>query len=110
MTLDEYQEKAARTIDRELSLQNLKHHALHGLSSEVGEIHDIYQKHYQGHPLDEAHLQNEVGDLLWFIAEYCTAHGWQLSDVAQSNIDKLIARYPDGFDPERSLHRREGDI
>ena len=26
------------------------------------------------------------------------------------NIDKLRARYPDGFDPELSKHRKDGDI
>lgn len=47
---------------------------------------------------------------MWFIAEYCTSHGWSLDDICQTNIDKLIARYPDGFDPELSLHRKPGDI
>ena len=28
----------------------------------------------------------------------------------QMNIDKLRARYPDGFDAEHSLHRRVNDI
>ena len=28
----------------------------------------------------------------------------------QANIDKLRARYPDGFDPEKSRHRREDDV
>lgn len=31
-------------------------------------------------------------------------------DVCQLNVDKLRRRYPDGFDPERSMHREEGDI
>ena len=47
---------------------------------------------------------------MWFIAEYCTACGWNLEDIMQMNIDKLMARYPDGFDAEHSLHRKEGDI
>ena len=28
----------------------------------------------------------------------------------QTNIDKLKARYPEGFSADRSLHRKEGDI
>lgn len=47
---------------------------------------------------------------MWFIAEYCTACGWTLEEIAQMNIEKLMARYPDGFEAERSLHRKEGDI
>ena len=47
---------------------------------------------------------------MWFIAEYATAKGWTLDDVATLNIEKLKARYPEGFDAEHSLHRMEGDI
>lgn len=33
-----------------------------------------------------------------------------MDDVMQTNIDKLKARYPEGFSADRSLHRKEGDI
>lgn len=110
MTGSEYQLLAARTINPDLSHEALCSHALHGMAGEVGEIHGIYQKAYQGHELDEEHLKKEVGDLLWFIAEYCTVMGWCLSDIMQMNIEKLKTRYPDGFDTERSAHREKGDI
>lgn len=108
MTGNEYQELAARTM----SCQNgmAENHALHGMVGEVGELHSIYQKVYQGHGFDESHAKKEVGDLLWFIAEYCTAMDWKLESVMQDNINKLKARYPEGFEAERSLHRAEGDI
>lgn len=111
MTGNEYQKLAERTMDldnRELS--DCEYHALHGMVGEIGELHSIYQKVYQGHEFNEEHAKKELGDLLWFIAEYCTAHQWNLEDVMQLNIDKLIARYPDGFDVEHSLHRKKGDI
>lgn len=107
MTLNEYQELAARTINQDLKPRMKEMHALHGLSAEVGEIHGIFQKFYQGHPIDEGTLKKEVGDLLWFIAELCTVEYWNLDDVARMNIDKLRRRYPDGFDAERSLHRED---
>ena len=47
---------------------------------------------------------------MWFVAEYCTARGWTLEDVMALNIEKLRARYPDGFEAERSLNRRAGDV
>ena len=43
------------------------------------------------------------------IAEACEALGVGMDDVMQQNIDKLRARYPDGFDAERSRCRAEGD-
>ena len=44
------------------------------------------------------------------VAEYCTVQGWKLDDIMALNIDKLRARYPDGFDADHSLHRAEGDV
>ena len=111
MTGNEYQRLAARTIGQNMTRMDRKYHALHGMVSEIGELHGIYQKRYQGHHENgDEHRKKELGDLLWFIAEYCTASGWELEEIMQLNIDKLKARYPDGFSAERSEHRAEGDI
>ena len=106
----EYQLLASRTINKELTQEEQEIHALHGLVGEIGELHSLYQKVYQGHEFDKNHAMSELSDMLWFIAEYCTAMGWNLDDVMQYNIDKLIARYPDGFETDKSLHRAKGDI
>lgn len=110
MTGNEYQELAARTINWKLSQNEKRLHALHGISSEVGEIHSIFQKSYQGHEVNSDHLKKELGDLMWFTAEFCTAMRWKLDDVMGLNIEKLNKRYPDGFDKGHSLHRAKGDI
>ena len=110
MQMNEYQALAARTIRKDLYPEQVHFHALHGIVGEIGEIHSIYQKSYQGHEIDRDHLKKEFGDLLWFVAEYCTAMGWTLEEVAQGNIDKLLARFPAGFEVDKSLHRKEGDI
>lgn len=111
MTGNEYQELASRTIADGMTAANQEFHALHGMVGEIGELHSIYQKRYQGHLEDlNEHRKKELGDLLWFIAEYCTACGWDLEDVMRLNIDKLKKRYPEGFEVERSLHRQKGDI
>ena len=106
----EYQLLASRTINNDLTKKEQEMHALHGLVGEMGELHSLYQKVYQGHEFDKYHAMSELSDMLWFIAEYCTVMGWNLDDVMQYNIDKLIARYPDGFEADKSLHRAEGDI
>jgi NTP pyrophosphatase (non-canonical NTP hydrolase) len=110
MQMNEYQRLAARTINPNLHSIQQMDHALHGMTSEVGEIHDLFQKEYQGHEIDPRHLKKELGDLLWMVAEFCTAMNWTLEDVAQANIVKLKERYPEGFSEDRSLHRKEGDI
>ena len=50
-------------------------------------------------------MAEEGGDLLWYIAELASGLGITLEELAQRNVDKLKGRYPDGFDPERSIHR-----
>ena len=110
MTGNEYQRLAGRTIREDMVKDDLEFHALHGMVGEIGELHSIYQKAFQGHKLEKEHMEKEIGDLLWFIAEYCTALDWNLDDVMQLNIDKLKARYPKGFEVDKSLHRAEGDI
>lgn len=110
MEAKDYQEMAARTINKNLYDYEIEQHALHGMASEIGELHGIYQKAYQGHEFDEEHAKKELGDLLWFVAEYCTAMNWDLGQVMFNNISKLLARYPEGFEAEKSLNREEGDI
>lgn len=107
MTFDEYQVLARRTQNDELTVADRLSHALHGLAAEVGEIHSIYQKAYQGHPVDTEKVLDELGDLLWFASELADAVGFHLSSAASHNVCKLLYRYPDGFDAERSVNRTE---
>lgn len=111
MTGNEYQKLAMRTCSIPYSDKGgMMNHAVFGLCSEAGEVAGLFQKVYQGHELDPGHLKKELGDCLWMIAEACTAMNWTMDDVMQLNIDKLRARFPEGFDPERSLHRAPGDV
>lgn len=52
-------------------------------------------------------MVEELGDVLWYCAELAVGLGVTLEDVAAANIDKLRARYPQGFDAERSRNRDE---
>lgn len=111
MNLNEYQRLAMRTCSIPYADTGaMLNHAIFGLTSEAGEVSGILQKVYQGHDADSEHLKKELGDCLWMIAEACTALGFDLNDVAKTNIEKLQKRYPNGFDAEHSLHRAEGDI
>ena len=101
MTLNEYQAGAMRTAP--LSNYHQSHdmllNAVLGISGEGGEVADIVKKAlYQGHPLDREHLMEEVGDCLYYIALAASALNVSLDYIACLNRDKLLARYPDGFD------------
>ena len=111
MTGREYQELALRTARKDLdSTQQLLNGAL-GLAGESGEVVDEIKRHlFQGHWLDKCHLQRELGDICWYLAIAASALDTDLDTIFQMNIDKLKARYPDGFAAERSINRKEGDI
>ena len=82
-----------------------------GLSGEVGEFNDMVKKWiFHEKALDAEHAQKEMGDILWYIAMICHSFGWDMNQIMQMNIDKLKARYPDGFDVELSAHRKAGDV
>lgn len=107
MTINTYQQLAARTMNHALDRDETINHAVFGLSGEVGEISSLFQKVYQGHDLNESDLRKEIGDVAWMLAELCTAYGWDMEQVFIENIEKLRARYPKGFSEERSLHREQ---
>lgn len=111
MKINEYQELAKRTINRDLSEKDMLINGVMGLCGESGEAIDIVKKHIaHNHELNKEHLAKELGDVAWYLAETATALGYSLEDIFKMNIDKLKKRYPDGFDSEKSIHRKEDDI
>ena len=105
LTLNDYQRMARRTAGTKRKADKMEE-ALFGLAGEVGELCDHYKKFmHQGHELNYDHMAEEEGDVLWYLAEIADALGTTLEDIARRNIAKLRNRYPDGFDPERSINR-----
>ena len=111
MTINEYQKLAMTTLNPALSETEVLLNGVMGLCGESGEAIDLVKKWMmQGHPLDKAHLRKELGDIAWYLAETATAIGCDLESILRENIDKLKARYPDGFDADRSQHREREDV
>ena len=106
MDMNTYQVKAQRTSSKNISQKDHLLNGLLGLAGEAGECCDLVKKHlFQDHREYEEKLLDELGDVLWYIAETAAAIGKDLNTVAVWNLTKLQARYPDGFDPDKSLHR-----
>ena len=123
MTADEYQKLAMRTNDgrmtERLQKPDLKKdwdiggimEGCLGISGESGELVDLIKKWvFHEKPLDETHVKKELGDVLWYAALLCESFGWDMSEIMCLNIEKLKARYPDGFDPNRANNRQAGDV
>lgn len=111
MEINTYQTKALRTVNNDLTAIQQLENGLMGLNGEAGEALDILKKHlFQGHELDTAHIAKELGDVAWYLAVSAYAIGYDLETIIATNIAKLEARYPEGFDTEKSQNRVEGDI
>ena len=111
MHMNEYQQKAMRTANPEkMSTKDALMNAALGLNGEAGEFGDILKKvFFQGHMIDTSALMKELGDVLWYCALAATALGTDLESIARINLQKLSARYPNGFEEERSRDRAESN-
>lgn len=108
MTINEYQALAMRTLNPALDKRDVLINGVMGLCGESGEAIDIVKKHLaQGHALDREALIKELGDVAWYLAETAYALDVPLEEVLERNIAKLRARYPEGFDAEKSTNRTE---
>ena len=85
------------------------------MQAESGEFSEVIKKIIfqaeQPYNEDERyHLKRELGDVLWYWIQGCTALGYTPQEVMEENIKKLEARYPNGFEVVRSEVRADGDI
>ena len=108
ISLSHYQQLALRTAgaggngDLRLIIAAL------GLAGEAGEFANLVKKRTaHGHTdINSQVLADELGDVLWYLAEAASALNLDLSDIAEKNLEKLSNRYPNGFSSERSIHRQ----
>ena len=54
-----------------------------------------------------AHIVEEVGDLLWYVALAAEHLGVSLNQIAKKNIEKLQLRFPEKFSGEAALARAD---
>lgn len=84
MTLERYAELAARTSRKEPGFNHLNNGIL-GMIGETGEVVDAVKKwQYQsstGTPLPVCKLIEELGDVMWYVAEFCAAINEKLGEL-----------------------------
>lgn len=86
-----------------------------GLAGESGEFAELNKKiNWHGkEPTPEvmAHLEKELGDIIFYWMMACQSLGFNPDEVVKKNVAKLEARYPGGvFSVERAENRAEGDV
>lgn len=116
MTFQEYQIKAARTnavLNKQICLngqiqekssENL--HMVLGIVTETAELADVFKKnHAYQKQIDWVNIKEEIGDLMWYIANFCTINNLDMDEMLETNIKKLEARYPEKFCETLAVNR-----
>lgn len=109
MTPDKYQilsgrtdqDRTQRVVDKLLENQpngSWLLHSLIGVAGECGEFAAAIQRWlYYGKELNTANVKEELGDLMWYIAQACRALNITIEDLMTSNLNKLKFRYPERY-------------
>lgn len=83
-------------------------HGAMGLASEGGELLDAVKKSLAyGANLDIENVKEEIGDALFYAQMICNSLGVSLDDIMQANIEKLAKRYPEGFNLDDAMARKD---
>ncbi|MEM4379924.1 MAG: nucleoside triphosphate pyrophosphohydrolase family protein [Thermoplasmatales archaeon] len=91
MDANAYQEKAA-TFRVPTSTPEER---VFGLLEEAGEVAGVFKRLFRGdYQVDVAgtKLAQELGDVLWYVANIAYDNNWKLADLMQANLDKLESR------------------
>jgi NTP pyrophosphatase (non-canonical NTP hydrolase) len=103
MNLTEYQEQAQATDQLPAGDPNATVVPLLGMAGEVGSLLVEYKKYLRdkdAHVLFPAHVAEELGDILWYLANTATKFGLNLNAIAAANLAKTRDRWPPAGSPE----------
>ena len=105
MNIGEFQKVSLRTMKID---ENTISHCSMGLAGETGEVIDIIKKHlYYEKELDKNHITEELGDIMFYLVNLASALDISMVNVLEQNIEKLNKRYPEGFNKEDAILRRD---
>ena len=103
-----FQKEAERTLRNDLQYECVCSNMCMGLSGECGEVIDLLKKHiWQGKELDINDLIEEVGDVLWYVANLCNVNNITIEECMLANVNKLKKRYPNGFSIKDANERKD---
>ena len=107
MDFTEYQLLCKRTDNGNLNSKELRllNWCL-GIGGESGELlNKMKKKIFHQKSIDVKEIEEEIGDVLWYLAILAYDLNLDFNTVVESNIKKLMIRYPNGFSLERANNR-----
>jgi NTP pyrophosphatase (non-canonical NTP hydrolase) len=101
LTFEQYQLRAHRTA---IYPEEHFEYPVIGLAGEVGELCNQVKKIIRDdgdlttamQSSRKAKIEDEIGDILWYIAECCTKFGLDMNSIAEANLAKLANRADKG--------------
>jgi NTP pyrophosphatase (non-canonical NTP hydrolase) len=114
LTIEQYSHMSLRTVN-ETNFRSDITNACMGIAGESGELVEMFKKIlFHDKPLDKEKVVNELGDICFYINWLACSLGITWDEILTTNIVKLQARYPEGFNAEaannRDLAREEAAI
>ena len=98
MNFNQFQKECKRTANPNLTYSQAAMNWALGIAGEAGEYCELIKKsEFHGKMLDKDDAKKELGDVLYYVAMAATNLNIDLESVAEENVRKLRARYPDGF-------------
>ena len=90
MKFDDYQDKTEETAV--YPEENAIEYLALGLNGEAGEVAEKIKKSIRDDKELGDEMKDELGDILWYLAQLSDELGYDLSEVAGRNIEKLFDR------------------
>lgn len=100
----EYQEFASSALQPKFKGEFGLYGFALGLGGETGEVLDAIKKRelYERKDISIEHIEEELGDVMWYVANICTRYGLSLDSVLAKNVKKLNERYQKLYEQERN--------
>ena len=102
MELSEYQQQARKTETKVHAAGSDIAVPILGLAGEVGELINEYKKYLRdgdAHERFSERVAEELGDILWYVAQTATKFDLDLTQVAHQNLRKTRARWGASLNP-----------
>jgi NTP pyrophosphatase (non-canonical NTP hydrolase) len=109
MEQNEFTESVKRTESPNFFIDKIDprfFHGVLGIATESAELLDIVKKTiFYGKTVDNVHIQEELGDLAYYLFLTLDAMGADWNEVMERNVKKLQTRYPDKFTNDCAINR-----
>ncbi|MEX0587459.1 MAG: nucleoside triphosphate pyrophosphohydrolase family protein [Patescibacteria group bacterium] len=96
MDINDYQARAADTVQFEKNSDQAITISLLGLSGEVGELSTEYKKKIrdgESYKIFREKIIEEIGDIMWYLSYIATHEDIEFSEILEDSLKKITSRW-----------------